>query len=199
MRTFILLAALLTPWLPALAAAQDDESIGEERTEEQLITEDRVLSGRLLEASGHDRVIVEFRTELRLLDHGLRGHQRPGDTTAAGIALIVPGGLGVVGGVVLLLIGALRSGVGAAVCGVSTALGSSCRPSDNGPFYLAGGVALSLGVVVLVVGLVLALAGRSQRAAFERRDELRQQLRTWMSASVSPTGDGAAFVAATSF
>lgn len=199
MRALILLTALLTPWLSAPAAAQDADRVAEERHEEELIEEDRVLSGQLVVLSGQDPVFVQFRTELRILDQRLRRHQRPGDSTAAGIGLIVPGGLGVVGGVVLLLVGALSSGWGAAVCGVSTGLGSPCTPRDYSDYFVAGGIALGIGVTVLVAGLVVALAGRGERAAFDRRDEMREELRLRMSASLSPTGEGAVLVASTFF
>lgn len=208
MQARLVLVALVTLGFPAIAAAQVDDSgaplaiapTDGQLQEDELIEEDRVLSARLLEASGRDPSILAFRTELHALDQRLYRRQRPGDTMGAGLALIVPGGLGVVGGLVLVLVGALSSAAHAGACAIGTLLGSSgCAPANNDAFFVAGGVALGVGLLALFAGIAVAVSGRSDRRAFDRRDELRDQLRTWMSATVTPSGDGAVVVVGGSF
>lgn len=181
---------------PALARAQSAAALTrpEAQSEDALVEQDRVLSGRLLEASHGDPAVRAFRTELHDLDVQLRGRSRPTGTLGAGLALIIPGGLGVVGGAIALITGAIAAAAHASGCAVGTLLGSSgCTPFD-GTIFVAGGIAIGAGVLLAAIGIGIAISGRSAAAPFDRRDALREQLRTWVSATVAPTGDGVVVV-----
>lgn len=184
-----LLLGLLVLASPTLARAQAATT-----DEDAVIEEDRVLSGRMLELSGHDPGVFALRRELHDLDYRLRGHTRPPDLFDAGLGLVIPGAAGVVAGVALFVGGAIQRAVHGAVCGIGTALGTSCSGSPSDALFLAGGVSLGVGLLVAVVGLVVAFSGHTDRTAFERRDALREDVRTWLGMVPATDGTGAVLV-----
>lgn len=185
----VIAVAALVLLAPALAAAQADHLRGDDT----MIEEDHVLSGELVTRSGGSPAVVAFRRELHDLDYRLRGRTRPPDLVGVGVGLIIPGGLAIVSGAVLLVVGSFDRAASAGACTLSVALGSHCTESSRDESLLTGGgVALGTGLLVLAIGLAVALSGRHERAAFDRRDHLREELRTWIR--MAPTDGGAVFV-----
>ncbi len=172
---------------PALARAQVEAEPAQD--EDALIEQDRVLSGRWLTLSGHEPGIAAFRQELHDLDYRLRGRRMPADLRGPGIGLIVPGAGGLVAGLGLLLAGLLRAGAHGVACGIgSLPGGGGCGSGPDNGLYIAGGVSMGVGALLLAIGLAVAFAGSSERRAFERRDEMREELHAWVSVTPMPSG-----------
>ncbi|MBX7193878.1 MAG: hypothetical protein K1X94_17630 [Sandaracinaceae bacterium] len=197
-RVFIALTTLFS-LAPTVAGGQQrpadvDERLPEDRREEErLIQEDRLLTEQLLNASHGSPTVVALRDELRGLDRALRGRQRPDDPSDESLALFIPAIAAAGAGIVTIIIGALSVAFHAAGCGISDDLDrvtgmptSPCSRHDASPFWIGGGSALLGGIVLAATGLIVLTHGAPERERFERRDELRRQLRLWLNIETSP-------------
>jgi hypothetical protein len=134
-----------------------------------------------------------------------RARQQRGASQGAGIGLIVVGGAGLAGGLGLVLAGVIESAAHSAGCATTTVVSTvltmhatTCEPASFDGLLIGGGVALTVGALVLTIGIVVLISGH-QPPAVDPRRVFRERPRWSLLPIVAPAGDGAGLILTGSF